>query len=163
MLWAMSFEIRQKNIRVKSAVIHRICVICVPLSDWSNQSMPIDYISVNERCHRHQTLVASHSYGWDNGNKQQSPCRRYGINTTTMANTYTQIYMHVIFADKEKGCTGIKNQCSPSITGQIPLVGSTFSTDTNIIGRNCKTFFNSAFYHSNQWAFIKIFHNLFFF
>ena len=41
MLWAMSFEIRQKNIRVKSAVIHRICVICVPLSDWSNQSMPI--------------------------------------------------------------------------------------------------------------------------
>ena len=33
-------------------------------------------------------------------NKQQSPCRRYGINKTTMANTYTQIYMHVIFAVK---------------------------------------------------------------
>ena len=79
----MSFEIRQKNIRVKRfffAVIHRICVIRVPLSDWSNQSMPIDYISVNERCHRHQTLVASHSYGWNNGNKHQSPCHRYGIN-----------------------------------------------------------------------------------
>ena len=68
--------------------------------------------------------------------------------------------MHVIFADKEKGCTGIKNQCSPSITGQIPLVGSTFSTDTNIIGRNCKTFFHSTFYHSYQWTFIQIFHNL---
>ena len=49
-LWAMSFEIRQKNIRVKRfffAVIHRISVIRVPLSDWSNQNMPIDYISVN--------------------------------------------------------------------------------------------------------------------
>ena len=33
-------------------------------------------------------------------NKKQSPCRRYGINKTTMANTYTQIYMHVIFAVK---------------------------------------------------------------
>ena len=41
--------------------------------------------------------------------------------------------MHVIFADKEKGCTGIKNQCSPSITGQIPLVGSTFSTDIHMV------------------------------
>ena len=33
-------------------------------------------------------------------NNQQSPCHRYGINKTTMANTYTQIYMHVIFAVK---------------------------------------------------------------
>ena len=24
-------------------------------------------------------MVASHSYGWDNGNKHQSPCHRYGI------------------------------------------------------------------------------------
>ena len=40
-------------------------------------------------------------------NNQQSTCHRYGINKTTMANTYTQIYMHVIFANKGKGYTGI--------------------------------------------------------
>ena len=45
--------------------------------------------------------IGSQPFLWLGQWKQATtPCRRYGINTTTMANTYTQIYMHVIFAVK---------------------------------------------------------------